>query len=237
MTERRFTDQEVALVLQRASKLEAETEAGAEGSVGARGLTMRDLEQIAGEVGIAPALVQRAVSDMDARRGAGGRGGILGPAGVAKMIDVVPRPLDREQMLSLVRAADDALDLPGSVTEALGEVRWSGRDRFQATQVAFATGEQETVIRVQHRYTGRAKRVAHFVPSALALMLGSSLVGGTGLVGAGVVAVAVGSGVVGLGVGRLVWRALCDRARRRAAGLLDMLVSRASERDATPPRS
>jgi hypothetical protein len=54
---RRFTDREVALVLKKASELEE-----VEGTGSGGGLTLDDLEQIASEVGISPALIKKARS-------------------------------------------------------------------------------------------------------------------------------------------------------------------------------
>ena len=57
---RRFTDREVALVLKRASEFDDSSEVGP-----ATGLSKGDLTEIAAEVGISPAAIDRAVATLD----------------------------------------------------------------------------------------------------------------------------------------------------------------------------
>ena len=59
---RRFTDQEVALVLRKAAEIDE-----AEGSE-PKGLSIADLRQIAREVGLSPGAIDRAVAALDKRR-------------------------------------------------------------------------------------------------------------------------------------------------------------------------
>ena len=57
---RRFTDREVALILRKASEIE-EKQGGAEGG----GLSLTDLREIAGEVGISREAMDRAVRELN----------------------------------------------------------------------------------------------------------------------------------------------------------------------------
>jgi DNA-binding transcriptional ArsR family regulator len=72
---RRFTDREVALVLRRASEIEESA-----GTDGRGGLSARDLEEIAREVGISQRAITQAIASLErgeaSRRSArcGGRG-------------------------------------------------------------------------------------------------------------------------------------------------------------------
>lgn len=219
MSERRFTDQEVALILQRASHLETK----AEESHAGRGLALSDLQQIATEVGIAPSLLSQAIADTDASRGAA-PAGILGPSGVAKAVRVVASKMPTEDVRSLVRTVDSLADVQGTVSEALGEVRWTGRSRFRGTQVAIAHEGEETVVRVEERLTQRARRVAHMVPGSVGAALGVSVAGAAGLAGAGFLGLAVAGVVSGFGIGRLVWRRLCAASHQRVKTLSDALA-------------
>lgn len=222
MSERRFTDQEVAKVLQRASSLEVETGE----TPRARGLTLTDLKEIAGEVGIAPGLVDRAVAELASTRLSAPRG-LLGPPGVAKAIHALGGPVDRERTLEMIRVVDGAAELQGTVTEALGEVRWTGRDRFHSAQVAVSPEADETVLRVEERFVPRVRRIATLLPTAWGAMLGVGLGGPAGLLGLPLLAAAVAGGAVGFGVGRVFWRALCARSQARVDALMQRLVQRA----------
>src|SRR5690349_21205597 len=62
-TNRRFNEKEVALIIKRASELQ-QSEATAESSTG---LSLAELEQVAREAGLDPALVRRAAEDLDTR--------------------------------------------------------------------------------------------------------------------------------------------------------------------------
>ena len=60
---RRFNEREVAAIIKRASELQ-EVESIGESSTG---MSLAELEQIAREAGLDPALVRRAASDLDTR--------------------------------------------------------------------------------------------------------------------------------------------------------------------------
>lgn len=127
---RRFTDQEVALVLRRASELD---EAGPSEASGG-GLSLEDLRDIAREVGISPQAIAR-----------------------------------------VVRIVDERADSAGSVTEALGSVRWTGSDRLRSTRVSITPAKGETVIEVVEKAEPRLRRIFYFVPAAWGVMLAERL--------------------------------------------------------------
>lgn len=87
---RRYTDQEVALVIKRAAELqvkEAQSAAAEE-----RGLSLPELEQIAREAGLDPALVRRAATEIDTRHTTAGPSRFLG----APSILTLERTIDGE---------------------------------------------------------------------------------------------------------------------------------------------
>lgn len=222
---RRFTDREVALVLRKASELDE-----AQGSAGAAGLSLAQLEEIAAEVGIAPEVVRRAVSELDR---SGPRGLLSGGPLSHQAIRAVPGELDREALARLIQHVDGSSDQVGQVTEALGGIQWTARDRFRTTQVSLTPSGGETRVRVVERATSRLRRVVHFMPT----MVGLALVGGT--VGAleptsgMVAALMAGGAALGAAVGRFVWGRLsagsAARVERLASGL-------AQEAEAASPR-
>ena len=120
---RRFTDREVALVLRKASEMDATTVPS-----GGAGLTLTQLQEIAGEVGISPELVQRAVAELDRPGSAGLLAG--GPL-TRQALRAVPGELGREGQARLMQHLEAHADQVGQVTEALGGTQWTARDRFR----------------------------------------------------------------------------------------------------------
>jgi hypothetical protein len=222
MTEgsRRFTDREVALVLKRAAELD---DAEVEGAPS--GLSLGDLTEIAGEVGISPAAIQKAVAGLDRRSPVGPA--LAGAPLVRRAVHAVPGTLDETAIARLIRLVDAEADAAGTVSEALGSVRWTASDRFMGTQVNFAPGGDQTSIEVMEKASPRLRRILHLVPAAWSLMLSGPVVGATALGSietAGVAALAV---VAGLGVGRAAWTIISRRSGRRVHRLAETLATAA----------
>jgi hypothetical protein len=75
----------------------AEIFGAAAGMPGAGGLSLRELQAIGGEVGIAPERIAAAAAVLDVRRGAPPRGTQLGlPVSVGRMVDLPRAPTDHE---------------------------------------------------------------------------------------------------------------------------------------------
>jgi hypothetical protein len=86
MTERRFTDREIGLILKRA--VEFEEGSPTPGPPSARGLSLGELQAVAGEAGIDLRSVGRAVAELESRRGLEPPS-IWGPSGVRREVRLV----------------------------------------------------------------------------------------------------------------------------------------------------
>jgi len=222
---RRFTDREVALVLKRASEIDEAEVAGA-----ASGLSLDDLTEIAGEVGISADAIEKAVAGLDRRSPLGPA--LAGAPLVRRAVHAVPGRLDQQAVARLIQMVDAQTDSAGTVSEALGAVRWTASDRFMGTQVHFAPGDDHTSIEVLEKASPRLRRVLHLLPTAWGLMLGGSAVsamslgtlGGTEMAG-----IAALSAAAGLGVGRAAWTFLSRRSGRRVHKLAEILATTAAE--------
>ncbi|MDX1646179.1 MAG: hypothetical protein R3304_03450 [Longimicrobiales bacterium] len=225
MTEdsRRFTDREVAMILERATDLE-----DAEMAPGARGLSLDDLREIAREVGISDAALTRAVATLDQGRGL--RRSVGGAPAVRKSVRAVPGRLGEGDIGRLMRVVDDEVDTTGSITEALGSVRWTGRDRFKSTRVSVTPGEDETVIEVVEKAEPKIRRVTHLLPPAWALMLAAPLVDTLEPGVLGLFTILVAAVAIGLGVGRGAWTLLSAASGRRVEGWAEDLAEEAAQR-------
>jgi hypothetical protein len=192
---RRYTDEEVRHLLERAAEVQHAELASPEAS----GLTLADLEEVAREAGIDVGALRRAAEELEVTRSHGvdaGPGGALAHAGrrggrVATLagapLSVVlertlPVEVPRDALEALVPILQAAADGPGQSSVAGHTLNWRARHptNLRELQVLLASRSGETRIWIEERYGGLA---------------GTIFGSGVGGVGAG-----VGFGV-GLGVG------------------------------------
>lgn len=226
MSDRRFTDREVALILRRASELE---KAGREGSATGRGLSLADLQEIASEAGINPDLIGQAVAELESRRGLDPVS-LLGPATVARETRAVPATVSEDLLAELIRIIDQEVEDQGTVQEALGAVRWTGKGRFLSTQVSLEPSEEETLVRVEERYTDALRAMLHAIPASYGLILGLPIfLEGLNLGTPLSVVLALVSGAAGWTLGDGIWRGLAKKSRLRVGRLAEKLSRVASK--------
>jgi len=119
-SDHRFTDREVALLLQRAAEIEARRS----DAPPAQGMSLRQLREIATEVGISPEVFEEAVTAVQAGAKPAGRE-LLGAPLTYKAARGVEGRLNEAAMERLIRVLEEAMDQSGTVTDALGTVRWT----------------------------------------------------------------------------------------------------------------
>lgn len=230
--ERRYTDQDVTRILQRAAELDTTVESGAL----VKGLGLSELREIAQAVGLDPALVERAAAELD-RTSPHSSHPFFGRGPVSAQTRVVPGALGREAIGELIAVVDERVPAQGSVGEALGLVRWSAADRTLGYQVAIKPSSHETLIRVEERYSDFVRGALHGVPTAYGAVIGLAV----GLEGIGGLVPGLGLctalGVAGWGLGRGLWNAILRRSRRRVEALADTLAAEAERLNEgpTPP--
>jgi hypothetical protein len=215
---RRFTDREVALVLRKASEIE-ETD----GAAAAGGLSLGELTDIAKEVGISADAIRQAVSGLDRRRSVGPA--LAGAPLVRKAVHAVPGELNKEAIALLIQMIDDRTDSAGTISEALGSVRWTSSDRFRSTRVSITPARGETSIEVVEKARPRMRRIFHLLPAAWSLMIAGSFIGAMQLP----VAVAGLMVAAGAGIGRGAWSLVSAQGRRRVKRLAESLAEEAHD--------
>lgn len=224
MTERHFTDHDVALILRRAAELDRDARSST-----ARGLSARDLEEIAEDVGIDPGTIRRAIAELD-RPGGGKLPSVLGPPLANRHIRALDRELDADTIRRLMRLIDERVPAQGTVGEALGTFRWTSGGRFLSRQISVEPNPDETLVRVEERFSARARAALHLVPAGYGLAFGPVI--GLEALGGGpatAIAMAAGLGAVGWAIGRGIWEVVSARSRRRVAELSDVLEAEAGE--------
>ena len=231
---RRFTDREVALVLKRASEIDERSDARS----GSGGLSLNDLTEIAAEVGISNDALRRAVATLDQRRA--GASPWEGAPLVRRAVRAVPGELGEADVAELMRRVDASAEGAGSITEALGSVRWSASDRFVGTQVTVTPRDGQTTIEVAEKTPARLRRVVHFIPAVWGLVGALPLLEATGgslpTIAAGGLAVLLGGAI-----GRGVFSFLSNRSERRVraltAELAEVAAAAAARSDEPDPEA
>lgn len=225
MTERRFTDQDVALILRRAVDLDRESGRESRG----RGLSLEDLREIAVEVGVDPAMVSRAAEELGTRS-VGRSLSLMGDPVVRRGVRAVPGTADEETLRELMRIVDREMPAQGTVTEALGTVRWNSGGRFLSRQVSIEPTVKETLIRVEERFEQRARTLVHAIPSSYAGFLG--FIVGLEQLGGRAPGIALGlfSAAAAFAIAGQVWNRVSRNSRARVEALADELSSEASKR-------
>jgi hypothetical protein len=169
MTERRFTDREIGLILKEAVELEEGSTTP--GLSSARGFSLSELQEVAREAGIAPGSVERAVAELERRRGLDPPS-IWGPPAVRREVRLVRGKMSREAMGELMRVLDQEVDAPGTVVEALGGVRWTSHSRFMSTQVSVEPSGEGTLLRVEEHFSDTIRGPLHGIWGSLGLISG-----------------------------------------------------------------
>lgn len=157
MTEKRFDDEEVALILRRALETDGDRSDGT-------GLTLRQLKEIGLEVGIDPARMEAAALAVQAE----GRVGRSAHGRVTARYDVlVEGELPPERRADIVRAIRDAMGRQGVVTSELGALSWKAQDAFGGRYVTVSTNQGNT----------RIEALGNFRDGALVTAAGGGTVG------------------------------------------------------------
>jgi hypothetical protein len=228
-SDRRFTDQEVALVLQRAAEIEEQRSLG---STSARGLTLHELHEIAREVGLSAEVIDEAVTAV--RAGVRPhRALLLGAPLSSRLVRGVPGRLEEDALQRLIRVIEDHVDATGTVTEALGTVRWTSVSRGhkfdRTTQVSLSSTDEETQIQVVQRYPSGLRAVLHFLPGTWGGMLGAGVAASVGIAPLAVIGVTAGAAVLGASIGRTIWQTIARRSEREVQRIATQLVTAAGD--------
>ena len=230
--ERRYTEEELALILNRA----AERQEGVQS--GAPRYTLAEIQEIAAGAGIAPehvASVAVTLRDERAPRG----GGLLGAPDRFRFEETIEGEVADDVIGELFDLVRRTLGLQGEVTEALGTLEWKGQDSFGWTYVTVARRGGRTTIGVLSARTDAA--AVTWIAGGLGAFFGSiglaaALVGTVGLAAPIAVAAPIGAGAgIGLATGgawaamRATWRRYARRAVSRIETLGSSLVAAARQ--------
>ncbi|MEX2049287.1 MAG: hypothetical protein WEB90_06895 [Gemmatimonadota bacterium] len=227
MSERRYSEDEVAQIFERASETRSSALSKSHGS---EGLTLAELQDIGSEVGIAPDLVARAARSLDVRAPDGGRRLLGLPIGVGHTVEL-DRPLTDEEWHRLVVDLRETFDARGRLSDDGAFKQWTN-------------GNLEVLL--EPTATGQRLRMRTLKRNAIGML-------GSGLILLGIAAVAavdmtvsnelaqrlpglltmlgIGGGLVGINAIRLPAWARLRRSQMREIG------ERLTEATALPPET
>lgn len=206
--ERKYTDEQMALILRRAGDLQAQREDGRH--------TLAEIQEIARQVGLDPALVAHAAAGLP-------RKAAVLPAASSSLVQtmetVIPQRVTTEQMGRLVDAVRRASGAQGTSRQVFDSVewRWGSENELVDLRVTITPNAERTNVRVQHDATG-AGFLSTFIP-AIGSVIGVAAAFSALPV---VAAAAVSAGVLGA-IGAGVWT-IRRRLNRSGAALLERVT-------------
>ena len=234
LTGRRFNEKEVAAIIKRASELQqVETTSEPSG-----GMSLAELEQIAREAGLDPALVRRAASDLDTRVTDREPSAFFGAPTVLVLERTIDGEVSPEEYESLVLEIQRELGGVGSASTLGRSLVWTmtGADRRPATtrtvQVTITPRNGRTTIRME-------EPLRQFAGGLFGTLMGG-LGGGVGSIAMGIgmgtfESAPVAAGLIGAVIGGsyLLARTIFGRTVRSRGDRLQRLMSRLAERVAS----
>ena len=137
-----YTDEELALILNRAAELQ---DGGARASGGR--FTLAEIQEIAAGAGIAASHVAKVAAGVRENRDRNTRS-FLGAPSRFRSEETIDGQVSDDVVGELLDVARRDVGLQGSVNEALGMVEWTGRDDFGATHVTVTRRAGHTTIGV-----------------------------------------------------------------------------------------
>lgn len=217
MTEPRFSEEEFALVLRRATELQSRSLARAGAEPRTEGMSLEEMQGIAAEVGIDPALVERAAAAVAQERGSRDR-----PlADRFSMTDSAPGALTEEDKVRVLQAIREATLIHGEAQLTASGLEWSS-PRGEPTQfhvsVHHLSGRNEVRVAADRSVAAGLSHIFPILGGFIASVATLSVVSpDSALVGAGIMAGGLG---VGLAIARAIWRVSSRRSRERARDIL-----------------
>jgi hypothetical protein len=206
--ERKFTDQQMALILKRAAELQATGDEPAH--------SLESIQQIAGQVGIDPKLVADVAVTLD--RSPDGSS-LLGAPSDFRLTRRVERSqaIDQAAILATIR---DHLPYGAGEMRAVGDgIEWHAGPGDNKTVVAVAPGPDRTTLRIDTRQHG-VKALAYIGGVTAGMLAGGISIALWHAPGAALAAAAIGASFAGT---RVLWNRHVDRHRQRLRRLLDAL--------------
>lgn len=234
---RRYNEKEVALIIQQASELQ-EADAPGESSAG---MSLIELEQIARETGLDPALIRRAAADLDTRVTDRAPSRFLGAPSTLRLERTIDGEISPDEYEAIVLEIQRTVGGMGAASTLGRTLQWTsagtGRRRLSGrmVQVTLTPKNGRTSIRIEEPVSQVARALFAVSMGAIGMgmmplvsvgggYLGTALAGPTAAVGA-----AVATGAAFLGTTYLFARTVFNKIVSSRGDTLQTLMSRLAE--------
>jgi hypothetical protein len=231
VTDKRFTEEEFAEILRKATELQSRSLVPSGGEPAAapqEGMSLEEIKAIAAEVGIDREAVERAAGLVVQREES------RPTASRYVLVDSAPGKLSDEDKVRLLQAVRDATAQHGSGNVSTTGLEWSSKQgeltQYNVT-VHHLDGRNEVRVGVDRSV---ADVLTHFFPTAggflsavaIGASLEPSLAVGLPMLGAGA--------AVGFGLGRLLWTVTGRKVRSQAEAILSRVTRALPEATESP---
>src|SRR5688572_822866 len=142
----RYTDEELALILSRAATLEAARDESRH--------SLEDVQEIASQVGIAPALVADAAASLSSEPRPLSTAGnlLLGPRASFELSSRIQGSLDAHQLAEVLHRLRLETGMVGVTREVGGSIEWSASRSTRRLTVIITPGPRQTLIHIHADY-------------------------------------------------------------------------------------
>jgi hypothetical protein len=224
---RRYSEQEFAVILRKASELQ---EAKDSGPGAGRGLSLAEIKQIAEEAGIDPALVTQAASMLAASGEMTSEGtGLFGSPATMQMRSALDRELSQDDLTRLMEVVRYEVRQPGTVHEVLGSVAWKSDSKENPLEVRLTPRDGMTIIEILADQA-TSKALFHLAGGAGGIIPTMVVMSALGFEKPLILLGLVIGPLLGTLVARPLWTSYAKRWRQRMARLMDMLHEEADLR-------
>jgi hypothetical protein len=233
---RRYTEEEFALILRKASEIQ-ESPGEGPGRHPGQGLTLEEIQSIASEAGIDPQAVSRAAAllgslEWEERKGLAAA--IFGGPGSYHLSLEVPGRLPPEEYRRLVELIRKALEHQGEASEVLGGIEWKTVGELAAVYVNVSPRGDSTSIQIVGDRGGAGAVTFVFPMAGAAILVGALGAAFQPDTAAGIVGLVGGLMSGGFLIARTLWVSSGRKLHKRLTALMDSL-SGTVNRAALPP--
>ncbi len=220
---RRYTEKEAGKILRRAAELQRAEPSVADPS----GFSLSELEEVAQEAGIDPAVVRRAAAELQDPAGTPIAAALAGGPIRILLETEVPGEYPADRLGELVPLIQDGSTLPGQAGAVGRSLTWTARSESNtsALQVFVSAGDGRTRIRIEERLGGMVAGLFGGVVGGAGAGIGVGVgVGAGAAIGSAVMMVAFP--LLAIGGSYALARAWYAAHTRRETGRLQLLLDR-----------
>jgi hypothetical protein len=226
---RRYSEKEAGAILRKAAEMQRAEPSAADPS----GFSLTELEEVAREAGIDPAVVRSAAAELDVPASESFSAALVGGPLTVRVETELPGEYPAERFDALVPAIQNSSPWQGHAGVVGKSLTWSARadSNTSSLQVLVVANEGKTLIRVEERLGGFAGALFGGVIGGVGAGAGIGIGAGVGAA-IGSTLMAVGFPVLMIGgsyyLSRAIYSAYVKKERGKLTSLLDQLSAHAS---------